>query len=59
VWKHGKRAKETVKDSNLKGDGLTMGGLFVIKAGNAGLQYMHVEEVFGRHAPHTEVCRSY
>lgn len=55
VWKHGKRAKETVEKSNLKGDGLTMGGLFVIKAGDAGIGYMHVEEVFGRHAPHADV----
>ena len=55
VWKHAKVAKETVKDSNLKGDGLTMGGLVVVKKGNAGVQYAFAELNFGDHAEPADV----
>lgn len=53
IWKHAKVAKETVKDSNLKGDGLTMGGLVVV--GNAGVQYAFAELNFGDHADPAEI----
>ncbi len=55
IWKHAKVAKETVKDSNLKGDGLTMGGLMVIKRGDAGVQFAFAELNFGDHAEPAEI----
>ena len=58
VWKHAKVAKETVKDSNLKGDGLTMGGLMVVKKGDAGVQYAFAELNFGDHADPAEILNA-
>ena len=52
AWKNMKRAKEggTVKDSNLVGDGLTMGGVMIFKAGGD-VEYIYPEATFGDHAP--------
>jgi hypothetical protein len=33
MWSHAKEAKKTVTDSNLKGDGLTLGGVMVVVGG--------------------------
>jgi len=57
IWSNGKRAKQTVKDSNLKGDGLTMGGLMVIQKGGI-VEYSYREKVFGDHAPDNEVMEA-
>ncbi|KAK9845230.1 hypothetical protein WJX81_000566 [Elliptochloris bilobata] len=38
IWKLAKAARQTVEESNLKGDGLTMGGLMVLPRGDAGVQ---------------------
>ena len=58
VWKHAKVAKETVKDSNLKGDGLTMGGLVVVRKGDAGVQYAFAELNFGDRAESAEILEA-
>jgi hypothetical protein len=48
------RASGTVKDSNLTGDGLTLGGLLLI--GQDGqVAYSFAEKTFGDHAPFEEV----
>ncbi|PRW57143.1 hypothetical protein C2E21_3832 [Chlorella sorokiniana] len=56
VWRAGKRAKESglVKESNYKGDGLTLGGLLIIKKGGD-IAYSYAEKTFGDHAPMEEV----
>ena len=56
AWKNMRRAKasNTVQDSNLVGDGLTMGGVMVFaKGGN--LIYAYPEKTFGDHAPMSEL----
>lgn len=59
AWKNTRRGVSRVGDDhNLKGDGLTMGGLFVIGKGNAGVEYMFIEETFGDHAPTEEVLQA-
>ncbi|PSC72197.1 hypothetical protein C2E20_4380 [Micractinium conductrix] len=59
AWKNMKRAKSagTVKDSNLNGDGLTLGGLLIFKKGGA-VAYSHAEKTFGDHAPLEEVVKA-
>lgn len=56
AWKNMRRAKAggTVQDSNLVGDGLTMGGVMVFKKGGA-VAYQFAEETFGDHAPFDEL----
>lgn len=49
AWKNARRATKSVKDSNLVGDGLTMGGLFIVGT-DGGVVFKHVEETFGQHA---------
>lgn len=53
VWGHAKRASTKVAKSNLKGDGLTMGGLLVLNKGIVG--YHFIEKTFGVHAPIDDV----
>ncbi|KAK3282214.1 hypothetical protein CYMTET_10038 [Cymbomonas tetramitiformis] len=53
VWSHAKRSQQSVAKSNLKGDGLTMGGLFVLNGTK--VQYYFREETFGVHAPLDDV----
>jgi hypothetical protein len=55
AWTNVRRASKHVKDHNLKGDGLTMGGLFVVDTSGA-VKFMHVEKTFGEHATSSEVC---
>lgn len=55
AWKNVRRAKKTVTDHNMKGEGLIPGGLMVIKAGSGGVVYSHQEKTFGDHAPINEV----
>lgn len=59
VWRNGKRAKASglVKDSNMTGDGLTLGGLLVIKQGGD-VSYRYAESTFGDHAPMEEVHKA-
>lgn len=58
-WKNARRALARVGDDhNLKGDGLTMGGLFVIGKGNTGVEYMFLEQTFGDHAPVEELLQA-
>ena len=43
-----------------QGDGLTMGGLLVVKKGSGGVAYAYAEERFGDHAGNeiiSNVCR--
>jgi hypothetical protein len=56
AWKNTKRAKAsgTVKDHNLVGDGLTLGGVMVIEKGGK-IAYRFEEESFGDHAPFEEL----
>lgn len=58
AWKAIARAKKTITQHNLKGDGLTMGGLFVVKQGDGGVQFMHLEKTFGDHASSAEVLEA-
>lgn len=54
AWKNVRSAQRNVKQHNLKGDGLTMGGHFVIsKFGD--VVFKHVERTFGDHPPVSEV----
>ena len=39
----------------LQGEGQIAGGLIVLKAGNGGVVYSHLEKTFGDHAPMAEV----
>lgn len=61
AWKNMKRAKASgaVKDSNLTGDGMTLGGLLVLDTKGA-VRYAYPEKTFGDHAPVAEVraCRA-
>eukprot|EP00899_Mesostigma_viride_P004113 jgi/Mesvir1/13702/Mv02133-RA.1 len=58
VWSNGyKSHKEGVK-GNLVGDGYTMGGLYVIKAGDGGVQYEFKEKAFGDRAPIPDVIKA-
>lgn len=52
AWANMKRAKASglVKDSNLNGDGLTLGGLMIFKKGGE-VAYSYGEKTFGDHAP--------
>ena len=50
---HGKIADDIKKNSDLVGEGLIMGGLFVVS--KDGVQYQHVEKDFGTVAPIDEV----
>lgn len=55
AWKNAKRAKKVITEHNLKGEGQIAGGLMVLKAGNGGVVYSHLEKTFGDHAPMAEV----
>ncbi|KAK9906498.1 hypothetical protein WJX75_002938 [Coccomyxa subellipsoidea] len=59
IWKHAKEAKEVhkIQESNLKGDGLTMGGLLIVNKGNGGVAYAYAEERFGDHADNETVLK--
>ena len=50
-------AQKNVKNHNLKGDGLTMGGEMVVTTGGK-VAYAHPEKTFGDHAPVNEVRRN-
>lgn len=39
----------------VQGDGLTMGGLVVVRKGNGGVEYTFAEKSFGEHAAESEV----
>lgn len=54
MWKNVSRARKSVSESNFKGKGTIMGGLFVFGQGGK-VQYKHVEDTFGQHAPHAKV----
>ncbi len=56
AWKNMRRAKEggSVKESNLVGDGLTLGGVMVISKGGK-VEYSFPEATFGDHAPFEEL----
>ena len=54
AWKNVRAAKKNVKDHNLKGDGLTMGGHFVFNRSGE-VVFKHVEKTFGDHPETSEV----
>lgn len=60
AWKNMKRAKQAgnVKDSNLVGDGLTMGGVLLLRQGSGDVAYCFAEETFGDHAPFEELMEA-
>ena len=60
AWKNMKRAKQagTVKDSNLVGDGLTMGGVLLLRQGSGDVAYCFAEQTFGDHAPFEELLEA-
>ena len=55
AWKNYRRAKKTVEESNLTGEGLVAGGLLVLRRGSGGVVLSHVEKTFGDHALMPEV----
>ena len=55
VWKRAADAKETVKESNLNGDGLTMGGSLVMRRGDLGAEFAYAEHNFGDHAEAADI----
>jgi len=56
IYKHASAAKKVgVTNHNLNGEGLIMGGMFVMKPGSKGVQYQFQERNFGDHAPIEEV----
>jgi hypothetical protein len=55
VWKRAADAKVTVKESNLNGDGLTMGGLLVMRRGDLGAEFAFAEHNFGDHAEAADI----
>ena len=55
VWSNAKAAEGV--EGNFTGDGLTLGGLLVVKRGGE-VQYAYQEEVFGDHAPKEDVLRA-
>lgn len=59
AWKNMRRAKESgkVADSNLVGDGLTLGGVMVIKKGGE-IIYAFPESTFGDHPPFDELLKA-
>ena len=59
AWKNMRRAKAggAVKESNMKGDGFTLGGLLLLDKAGA-VQYAYPEKTFGDHAPQAEVGRA-
>lgn len=56
AWKNMKRAKGSglVEESNMNGDGLTLGGLMIFKKGGD-VAYSYPEKTFGDHAPFEKV----
>lgn len=53
-------AWDVLKSAPVQGDGLTMGGLLILKQGNDGVAYAYAEERFGDHAENEtimNVCR--
>ena len=51
---HVRESNRTVERSNLVGDGLTFGGLLVVRKGGK-VEYAFQEETFGDHAPPEDV----
>lgn len=51
AWANVRRASGSglVKDSNLNGDGMVLGGVLVVKQGEGGPVFMHIETTFGDH----------
>ena len=60
IWQHAKWARDEcgIKESNLKGDGLTMGGLMVIKKGTGCPSFAFAENRFGDHAEIDEILKA-
>lgn len=59
AWKNVRAAKKEVKDSNMVGDGVTMGGMIAIAKGGAGVE-LFPELEFGEYPPMEKVlatCR--
>ena len=58
VWMQHCRDTPLMTASQAQGDGLTMGGLMVIKKGVGGPSYAFAEERFGDHASFDEVLEA-
>ncbi|RKP27269.1 AhpC/TSA antioxidant enzyme-domain-containing protein [Syncephalis pseudoplumigaleata] len=57
-WSIYQRNKTRKVEGNLKGEGRILGGLYVVKPGDAGIQYEHVEQQFGDIASLENVIRA-
>ncbi|PNH08122.1 Redox-regulatory protein [Tetrabaena socialis] len=55
VWKRIRAASKTVKEHNLAGEGAIMGGAMVIRQGEGGVAWCHVESTIGLVADPAEV----
>lgn len=60
AWANVRRANGSnlVKEHNLNGEGMILGGLLVMKKGEGGPVYMHVESTFGDHADVKDVLEA-
>lgn len=57
AWGNVRAAQKSGVKGNLKGDGQTMGGLFLMGAGDAGVKLQHREKTFGDHVETAKVRR--
>lgn len=48
-------AKACVKEYNINGDGLTLGGVFVVGKGSGAVEYAYREKHFGDHGEASDV----
>ncbi|KXS16773.1 hypothetical protein M427DRAFT_55113 [Gonapodya prolifera JEL478] len=56
VKENGARAEKKGVPMNYEGQGLIMGGLFVVSS--SGVHYRYIEKVFGDHAPFSEIVEA-
>jgi hypothetical protein len=58
VWPRIFSARKRVAEHNMIGNGLTMGGLMVMRQGNGGIEYLFLEEDFGDSAGNKNVLKA-
>ncbi|CAH2321364.1 redox-regulatory FAM213A [Pelobates cultripes] len=58
VWQNFRRAWKDGFQGNLEGEGLILGGMFVVGAGNQGVLYEHREKEFGDKANLTSILEA-
>jgi hypothetical protein len=55
AWGNFRRATSAGVDGNFKGDGFTMGGVFLLGKGDVGVAFKHNEKTFGDHVDADQV----